>query len=155
MRKYINTWHCFKRNIESFLPSIKPPIRCLKISITSKFLCKIQCFFFENGSRYRTCFDVGHSRATYSMLYPCPHKMILAFWVFSQTFCFSRLPNKFLLFLLTIQTVSVWRCHIFFAIHAHDSPLSSSCNILYFSLIVLVFNFLLQPAAFDILISRK
>ena len=39
----------------------------------------------------------------------------------------------------------------FFDMDADDSPLSTSFSILYFSVIVLVLSFLLQPATFEIL----
>ena len=42
----------------------------------------------------------------------------------------------------------------FFDMDADDSPFSTSFSILYFSVIVLVFSFLLQPATFDILADK-
>ena len=71
-------------------------------------------------------------------------------WLFSQKFCFSRLLNKFLFCILTIQKM--------FALERHTSLIWMQIILLfqlllvfYLPVIVLVLSFLLQRASFDIL----
>ena len=84
----------------------------------------------------------------------CRHVGRVASRLFSQKFCFSRLLNKCLFFSFNHPNNVCFGTSYFFDMDADDSPFSTSFSILYFSAIVLVLNFLLQPTTFDILVYK-